>query len=349
MIFNRLTGVSIGEGSDGVILDNIHTADAPVRYPFLWNIGNQNRTQWGGFARNRNEADALVRNVGQVLGVFADFRPTKTPTGVDYLTGNSVPPLNLFSLESYVRMIGAPRWPWGLNEALASEGELIFQRECSQCHGASGTPPWNTPVLSVGTDIRYLQRLSREAETGVLVGQQIDPSVGEIPLPLQGPLGERDAALKILAIAASNTLIQFRNGAPRIMSANPNPNVPGAGVAFDEALRDQSNIIKFEKSGYEARVLEGVWAAAPYLHNGSVPTLTELLKPADQRKAVFKVGSAYDPVAVGLAEEQPGLHSVMMASACSDRESGDSRCGHEHGTTLTEAEKRALLEYLKKL
>jgi hypothetical protein len=101
--------------------------------------------------------------------------------------------------------------------------------------------------------------------------------------------------------------------------------------------------------GYEARSLEGVWAAAPYLHNGSVPTLADLLKPPDQRTSFFKIGSAYDPNAVGLAVEQTQFTATLTTTDCTDSASGNSRCGHEYGTELTDAQKRALLEYLKML
>ncbi len=52
---------------------------------------------------------------------------------------------------------------------------------------------------------------------------------------------------------------------------------------------------------YKARELSGIWATAPYLHNGSVPSLYELLLPADQRSKRFYVGNAeFDPKHVGL-------------------------------------------------
>ena len=100
---------------------------------------------------------------------------------------------------------------------------------------------------------------------------------------------------------------------------------------------------------YEARVLEGIWAAAPYLHNGSVPTLAELLKPAAERVRSFKVGPAYDLVNVGLAVQQSKFDYTLETTDCSDRNSGNSRCGHEFGTSLSAEEKKALLEYLKTL
>jgi hypothetical protein len=100
---------------------------------------------------------------------------------------------------------------------------------------------------------------------------------------------------------------------------------------------------------YEARVLRGIWAAAPYLHNGSVPTLAELLKPAAERVPTFKVGPNYDVDNVGLATEQTAFTQVRQTTNCNDIESGNSRCGHPYGTTLLPDQKKALLEYLKTL
>ena len=98
---------------------------------------------------------------------------------------------------------------------------------------------------------------------------------------------------------------------------------------------------------YEARVLEGIWATAPYLHNGSVPTLAELLKPAAERVSSFKIGPAYDTTNLGLAVDQTKFDYTLKTTDCSERNSGNSRCGHEFGTTLSPGDKKALLEYLK--
>jgi len=61
----------------------------------------------------------------------------------------------------------------------------------------------------------------------------------------------------------------------------------------------------------------------------------------------FEVGPAYDNVNVGLAVEQAKLDYTLQTTDCSNRNSGNSRCGHEYGTTLPADEKKALLEYLK--
>ena len=95
--------------------------------------------------------------------------------------------------------------------------------------------------------------------------------------------------------------------------------------------------------------MEGIWAAAPYLHNGSVPTLAELLKPAAERVAAFKIGPNYDTVNVGLAAEQTRFDQTWPRPTAATRNSGNSRCGHEYRHQPAAAEKQALLEYLKVL
>jgi hypothetical protein len=96
---------------------------------------------------------------------------------------------------------------------------------------------------------------------------------------------------------------------------------------------------------YKARPLSGIWASAPYLHNGSVPSLVELLKPPAERAAKFFVGSReFDPVNVGVA-----VGITERASEFDTALAGNSNVGHSYGTTLSEADKRDLLEYLKSL
>jgi hypothetical protein len=118
---------------------------------------------------------------------------------------------------------------------------------------------------------------------------------------------------------------------------------PNSGNCKDDFMAKEPAI------AYESRVLEGIWATAPYLHNGSVPTLADLLKPVLERPATFRVGPAYDPVNLGLAIEQTKFDFTLKTTDCSDQHSGNSRCGHEYGTQLTPSEKKSLLEYLKTL
>jgi len=92
--------------------------------------------------------------------------------------------------------------------------------------------------------------------------------------------------------------------------------------------------------GYWAPTLAGVWARAPYLHNGSVRTLAELLSEPTQRAATFRRGTArYDTTRLGYLDEGPYVLDT--------RTPGNSSGGHTAGVDLPAAAKRDLLEYLK--
>ncbi len=109
--------------------------------------------------------------------------------------------------------------------------------------------------------------------------------------------------------------------------------------------------------GYVAPDLSGVWATAPYLHNGSVPTLWHLLH-ASERPERFQVGGhALDYERVGIAGETgpdgvyrypEGWRPTSRPMIYDTREPGRSNAGHAF-ETLTAAERRAVLEYMKVL
>ncbi len=106
--------------------------------------------------------------------------------------------------------------------------------------------------------------------------------------------------------------------------------------------------------GYVALPLDGVWLRAPYLHNGSVPTLYDLLQPPEQRPRQFYRGyDVLDSKKVGflanVADETIGEGIKRKFSLFDTHEPGNGNGGHLFGTTLGEPEKNALLEYLKTL
>jgi hypothetical protein len=74
-----------------------------------------------------------------------------------------------------------------------------------------------------------------------------------------------------------------------------------------------------------------------------------LLKPSAQRTSQFSLGAKYDIENVGLAATQDGSGGTRPVTDCSELNSGNSRCGHEFGTSLSDQDKKALLEYLKTL
>ena len=126
MIFNRLTGLDLGQPPSYLIADNIQRAEAPVRYPFLWNAAIQDKTQWPGFADNGNDILGLARNLGEVYGVFATFHPQKDALrilGVNYLANNSANFDGLSRLEKLVRKLGPPKWPWAVDDGAGGPGQ----------------------------------------------------------------------------------------------------------------------------------------------------------------------------------------------------------------------------------
>jgi hypothetical protein len=108
-------------------------------------------------------------------------------------------------------------------------------------------------------------------------------------------------------------------------------------------------------AAYRARPLNGIWATAPYLHNGSVPNLYQMLVPAAERETAFFVGSRqFDPQKVGFSSaEFPNAFQFDTSLP------SNSNRGHEFrngplgngviGRELTEEERWDLIEYLKSL
>lgn len=372
MIFNRLAGLDLGEAPTYIIADNIRVADAPTRYPFLWNAARQDRTQWPGFADNGNEILGLARNLGEVYGVFGEFHPKKQSGFLelnrDYVSDNSANFSGLRELEDLIWKIGPPKWPWQLDQSLLASGREVFDRSaneggCVECHGirkgAFRSPfhqTWATPVQDVGTDTRECSILGRTVDTGVMAGAKI---------PLTGiEIKETDTAFNVLSASVIGAIVQralgFRSTKTGTMSLATDAPIPPEFDYLKGAFRDPSAAnVEFRdaspssslKSGcaYEARVMEGIWAAAPYLHNGSVSTLEDLLKPSAERASVFAIGPNYDLERVGLSKEQTRFDYILQTTDCSEIDSGNSRCGHEFGTDLPENDKTAILEYLKSL
>jgi hypothetical protein len=368
MIFNRVAGKDLG------IDANFQVADAPVSYPFLWNASRQDKTQWNGGVPNGLYINALGRNTGEVFGVFAEFSPRKRllPPPIDY-TRNSVKFVNLQQLEEKIAALKPPPWPFGVNQELVDKGRVLYARECGRCHEEKRLPEgtWYTPVQDVQTDQKMYDNAQRTSQTGILEGALS-------PNPPGSRLSNPALTDDVLATAVVGAL--FEDAFPPLPKL-PDPN-SGVWLAIKKdltvllpelqnvsrltILRDSAmienvkshvkdrlgNMFKMpaEPHAYEARVLHGVWATAPYLHNGSVPNLWELLTPPAQRKSSFMVGSKkYDPVNVGYVTEESPFKTGKLVVSGADVQPGNSNAGHDFGTQLTDEEKWQLIEYLKQL
>ena len=111
------------------------------------------------------------------------------------------------------------------------------------------------------------------------------------------------------------------------------------------------------QKGYVAPPLDGIWATAPYLHNGSVPTIAALLD-STQRPTYWTRSfdsTKYDPAAVGwlftgLDHGKEGESEPTAKKALYDTTLiGYSNAGHTFGDALTADERAAVIEYLKTL
>jgi hypothetical protein len=100
--------------------------------------------------------------------------------------------------------------------------------------------------------------------------------------------------------------------------------------------------------GYLSLPLEGVWLRAPYLHNGSVPNMREMLLPSEERSKIFYRGyDVYDQANMGFVSSGP--QAELEGFRYDTSVVGNSNQGHVYGADLSAADKQALVEYLKTL
>jgi len=322
LIFNRVTSIDLGNDA------NSRPPNAPVSYPFLWGTSWHDFTQWNGAVANDNWMRRLSRNVGQVLGVFGTIDLKSGP-----FYRSSAQRTRLIDLEDKVSMLAAPAWPEALfgapDKARVARGEVLYREYCSGCHAL--VPRENqqrfvrvtrVAVTKLGTDEAMTQMAAnRRSATGFLEGRRL----GFFPGRRMGA-EELSADLLSHAVIGVMTLINVK--------AKPDPEL-------SKSLFDSTLVI----GNYKARPLNGIWATGPYLHNGSVRTLYQLLLPPAEREARFYVGSReFDPVEVGFANA-PGIAAFELDTSVP----GNYRSGHLYGTAFSGEQRRDLVEYMKTL
>ncbi len=382
---------------------NIYPANAPVSYPFLWGTPQSDVVQWNGAVNNQSSGfGPLGRNVGEVVGVYGHVVVFPVEDGEAFLEDNpeeekrTPPPLvekkrgaqlggyessvmlrNLGSIEFWISKLRSPKWPedvlGAIDQDKADLGETIYMGQhkprvkCVGCHQLieredQGEPYFATMVRveEIGTDPAVANNFLLEANP-----TSNKPWItGRFEGTKSGVLfGERYGKYFIYRGQALETVVQgvivgdffFAgiSGAYRSRSVSKeNPNVN----PVDKLFR------------YKARPLTGIWATAPYLHNGSVASLMQLLTPdetavrrdEDPRKSHICVGSReFDPVEVGFVYQ---TSEVDGQYTCNDDQYGstlldttkfgNSNRGHSterHGVNLLPREKEALIEFLKTL
>jgi len=135
-----------------------------------------------------------------------------------------------------------------------------------------------------------------------------------------------------------------------------------AAIRSNETVKafgiERRGLVAANPTGYIAAFLDGIWLRAPYLHNGSVPTLRDLLNPVAQRPPIFYRGyDVYDPLDVGFISLEKQAERLgaswdtvrHVGTPYDVRWRSNGNMGHEYGVDLAPRDKDALLEYLKTL
>jgi len=286
----------------------VHVEGGPVSTPYMWDYDRQTWVFWSGTTNSM-----LERNLAQCTTLLTDFNE-KT-----YETTCSVKKLQ--DISYYAQKIQAPKWPEAILGSIdtdkANKGKIIFQDKCLNCHDPkasytlTGTASYT--YISVGTDPNYIQgQLELINKKDIFTGM-IAPWINHV---------KEVAALQIEGLIYID-LLNYENG--RLPATWRSP----------------------ELNRIEAKPLAGVWATAPYLHNGSVPTIWDLLQPVDQRPHRFHIGGfVYDTKKLGYIGDEnlpDGFEFEVNCLHCQ----GNSNQGHEFGTELSSEDKWNLIEFLK--
>jgi mono/diheme cytochrome c family protein len=331
---------------------NFAQANAPVRYPQIWDASWFNWVQY-----NSSISDPLVRNIGEALGVRASAK-LYGPDAKDL--GNSVDVENLKKIEDMLAGqkpyagLASPKWPAvfpTLDQEKVAKGAALYQQHCQSCHlppveelakdlnSANPKHWWKNKqgkqflvlkeigVEFVGTDPHEaMDFINRKADTGDLQKGRV--SAGE--------------GLELVTTGMAKKFFDKQ-------AFTPEQRIEWSGY------RDPGDPTVRSLPIYKPRPLNGIWAASPYLHNGSVPNLFALLSPYSERPSTFWLGTKkFDPAVVG--HDTSPLKGGFLYDV---KATGNSNKGHEFkdgprgngviGPALSPAERWAIIEYLKSL
>lgn len=272
-------------------------------------IWNYDRLKWIFVSGVTNSM--VQRNLAQGIALVTDF---------DHDTYETVVSLRkLEQLAHFNQKIVPPVYPehifGSVDKDAAERGKVLFKSICLSCHNpfsylGDDSGSININYLDVGTDPSYIEG-------------QLESFYGDNLF--------RDVLTKFLKKATAKAIEKEKITNPEQYQEGRLPAVWRAPESFK----------------YEAKPLYGIWATGPYLHNGSVLNIRELLTPAKYRLKSFYVGSyEFDPDNIGFKNEEK-YYSSKLVTDCKDSCKGNSNSGHEFGVNLPNEDKNALIEFLK--
>jgi hypothetical protein len=334
----------IGNFVFGTELDNqnLRVADAPVSFPPIW------YTSWFNWVQyNASIQQPMVRNIGEALGVRARVNLTDPKK----LFESTVNVKNLHAMEEQLagttpfHGLTAPKWPESvfgpIDQAKAKQGEALYKKHCEHCH----LPPVGSVELQ---DPKYWAEGQQGHKFVELTVVPLD-EIGTDPKAASN-WAERKAASGALGLGTVSAADGLRTVTQKIAEMKYQElGVTNADMQQWNGYRTYGVTAPL---AYRARPLSGLWATPPFLHNGSVPSLYQMLIPADRRDKTFYVGSReFDAKAVGYKTEK-----FDGAFEFRTDQPGNLNTGHEFrngkgkgiiGPELSDEERWAIIEYLK--
>lgn len=331
---------------------NCRVPNAPLKMPHLWGVHELEWVQANALSHN-----PLSRNAAQSMGVSAtttlrDECPYPLTGTVAYSTicrfESSLRVKNIVALNDTLHQLEAPVWPaevlGAIDRGRADRGKEVYAQHCETCHTTTRplTEPnfWGTrfipvvivPLEQIGTDPGMARAVvESRADPGPFI-DYFDPA----EIDAEG----RVSSMHMVAKAVGGALV---NALRRELSVLDLANVP-AYLDYRSITREQDAELLL---AYKARPLAGIAFAGYLLHNGSVPNVYELLLPPSQRSRRFHVGNhAYDPQRLGFVSN---VEIENVTTSFDTSLPGNDNSGHEYGTSLADADRWALVEYLKTL
>ena len=367
---------------------------APVSYPFLWDIAQSDYVQWNGIADNSG-LGPLGRNAGEVIGVFGilDWQAEDPGFSLSSLLTNqnhkkkkvdfksSIDLTNLERIENHLASLESPLWPENIlgkiDHGKAQKGRKIYGQYCQSCHELIDRDDADRIVISkfssvenIGTDpAMAVHSVTYKGKSGNFKHTYQSTDVGDVILEEEAPVAQILTSVTkgvVTTPDADKWFVRrwadwgYTVGASLFGNPIKKSSVKAGNYNPDTTANPYNSLVS-----YKARSLNGIWATAPYLHNGSVPTIYELLLPrkksgdpedGEYRPESFEVGSReFDPQRIGFVSQGFG------GSPFTTHREGDFNSGHEYaagntaqmdGTVLpglSKDQRWQLVEFLKTL
>lgn len=377
--------------------------DAPVSYPFLWDIPQHDYVQWNGIASNSG-LGPIGRNTGEVIGVFGSMNWSRSDhwtlagvfSGQGFFNGHplnyssSVNVHNLALIEDHLKNLYSPVWPQNilpkLDMARVRRGEVVFDKYCASCHAEIDRTSSSRRVVAhfsaqenIKTDPQMaVNSVAYQGYSGIVRNEYVTLGPGAMLLDEKAPVAALLTRTTTGVVATPDADKWFGQRFVEwlydVIFSLRNNDIQSSMKNGDYNPDTSQNPVASVVS-YKGRSLNGIWATAPYLHNGSVPNLYDLLLPASAmpgdpagtqyRPVKFMLGSReFDPKMVGFKSDgYPGFEFLTAKL-------GNSNAGHEFGTrdvtdkdgkvilggdgkpaypALSEDQRWDLVEYLKSL